>query len=352
MDVPAVEAIYDSTEDQTPSTLNSAADLVKLSDQYRQSAILHYAVADKLFDLTQVSSTSAEVAASLGLVEGKAAILLHALVALGLLTKDNDAFRNTALTTRYLTTASADYIGPILEHQQLQWDNWPRLGEILRSDMPLAFQQESRFAHDTRAREAFNDAMVRLSQPMVDVVSELGVFAQARTVVDLGGGHGTYLAHVLRRHAQLTGQIWDLPTTRDAAHKTIHAYGLGDRIEFFEKNLLDTRSFDGATADVAMLNDCLHYFDDREARVVIGHAAGLVKPGGALLILTMTMHDDRVTPALSADFSLHMLVNTNHGELHPTPWISSIVRDNGLVVSEQSIGRYTLLIGERPASEA
>lgn len=28
MDVPAVETIYDSTEDQTPSTLNSAADLV------------------------------------------------------------------------------------------------------------------------------------------------------------------------------------------------------------------------------------------------------------------------------------------------------------------------------------
>ncbi|MDN7675619.1 methyltransferase [Burkholderia oklahomensis] len=349
MNAPAVETIYESTEDK--AALTSVVDLVKLSDQYRQSAILHYAVAEKLFDLTQTSRTPAEVAASFGMVEGKVAILLHALVALGLLGKEGDAFRNTELTARYLTSTSADYIGPIIEHQHLQWDNWPRLGEILRSEKPLGFQQESRFAHDTRARDAFNDAMVRLSQPMVDVVSGLGVFAHARTVIDLAGGHGTYLAHVLRRHPGLTGQIWDLPTTRDAAQKTIKAHGLAGRVEFFEKNLLDARNFEGGAADVVMLNDCLHYFDDPEACAVIGHAAGLVKPGGAFLILTMTMDDNRVTPALSADFSLHMMVNTNHGELHPTPWIAGVVRDNGLSVSERSIGRYTLVIGQRPASE-
>ncbi|MET5012490.1 methyltransferase dimerization domain-containing protein, partial [Burkholderia pseudomallei] len=83
---------------------------------YRQSAILHYAVADKLFDLTQTGRSPAEVAASFGMVESKAAILLLALAALGLLTKDGDAFRNTALSARYLSTSRADYIGPIVEH--------------------------------------------------------------------------------------------------------------------------------------------------------------------------------------------------------------------------------------------
>ncbi|MET5115585.1 methyltransferase, partial [Burkholderia pseudomallei] len=84
----------------------------------------------------------AAVAASDRRLESKAAILLPALAALGLLTKDGDAYRNTALSARYLTTTSADYIGPIVEHQNLQWDNLPRLGEILRSEEPLAFQQE------------------------------------------------------------------------------------------------------------------------------------------------------------------------------------------------------------------
>lgn len=96
MNASAVETIYESTEDK--AALTSVVDLVKLSDQYRQSAILHYAVADKLFDLTQTGRTPAEVAASFGMVESKAAILLHALAALGLLTKDGDAFRNTALS--------------------------------------------------------------------------------------------------------------------------------------------------------------------------------------------------------------------------------------------------------------
>ncbi|MGJ0578539.1 methyltransferase [Xenorhabdus bovienii] len=345
----ATETIYESTNDKV--ALTSVIDLVKLSDQYRQSAVLHYAVTEKLFDLTQKSCTSAKVAKNFGMVEGKVSILLNALVALGLLRKDGNEFLNTELTTRYLTSTSSDYIGAIVEHQHLQWDNWPRLGEILRSEKPLNFQQESRFMRDERARDAFNDAMVRLSQPMRDVVSGLSVFANANTSIDLAGGHGTYIAEALHRHPQLTGQIWDLPTTRDAAQKTIEAYGLNGRLEFCEKNLLDALNFEKAAADVVMLNDCLHYFDETEALAVIRYASCLVKPGGALLILTMTMDENLVTPPLSADFSLHMMVNTNHGELHPTQWIARAVHGNGLPISELSIGRYTLLIGQRPASE-
>ncbi|KMJ43977.1 methyltransferase [Xenorhabdus khoisanae] len=345
----ATETIYESTNDKV--TLTSVVDLVKLSDQYRQSAVLHYAVAEKLFDLTQESCTSAKIAKNFNMVESKVFILLNALVALGLLRKDGNEFLNTELTTRYLTSTSSDYIGAIIEHQHLQWDNWPRIGEILRSEKPLDFQQESRFKHDERARDAFNDAMVRLSQPMRDVVCSLSVFTSANTSIDLAGGHGTYLAEALRRHPQLKGQIWDLPTTRKAAQKTIEAYGLSGRLEFCEKNLLDSLNFEGVTADIVMLNDCLHYFDETEALKVIRHASSLVNPGGSFLILTMTMDENRVTPALSADFSLHMMVNTNHGELHPTQWIARAVHENGLSVSEHLIGRYTLLIGQRPASE-
>ncbi|WP_340613304.1 methyltransferase [Xenorhabdus thailandensis] len=342
------ETIYESVNDK--SVLNSVVDLVKLSDQYRQSAVLHYAVAEKIFDFTQKKCTPAMLASHFNMVESKVVILLNALVALGLLSKEGDTFLNTALTMQYLTSDSADYIGAIIEHQHLQWDNWPRIGEILRSKTSLNFQQENRFKHDKRARDAFNDAMVRFSQPMRDVVSNLSVFRNANTVIDLAGGHGTYLAEILRHYPQLTGQIWDLPTTRKAAQKTIAYYQLNDRLEFCEKNLLDPLNFSGEHADIVMLNDCLHYFDEPEALEILRQAADLVNPKGALLILTMTMDENRITPPLSADFSLHMMVNTNHGELHPTPWIIRIMEANGLSVSEQFIGRYTLLIGQQSAN--
>ncbi|CDG20303.1 putative O-methyltransferase [Xenorhabdus poinarii G6] len=343
------ETIYKSENDNL--TLTSASDLVKLSDQYRQSAVLHYAIAEKLFDLTQKKCAPSKMAQNFGMVESKVFILLNALVALGLLKKDGNEFLNTELTTRYLTSTSSDYIGAIIEHQYLQWDNWPRMGEILRSETPLNFQQENLFKRNERAQDAFNDAMVRLSQPMRDVVSNLNVFKNANTSIDLAGGHGTYLAEALRHHPQLTGQIWDLPTTRKAAQKTIETYGLSERLRFCEKNLLNSLNFEGEAADIVMLNDCLHYFNEKEVQEIIRCASNLVNPGGTLLILTMTLDENRVTPALSADFSLHMMVNTNHGELHPTQWIARVMNENGLSIREQLIGRYTLLIGQRLVNE-
>jgi hypothetical protein len=42
-----------------------------------------------------------------------------------------------------------------------------------------------------------------------------------------------------------------------------------------------------------------------------------------------------------------MMINTNHGELHPTAWIGGVAADHGLNVSTQEVGRYTLLICKR-----
>ena len=115
MNISVTKAIYDSTIDN--AGLTSIVGRVKLSDQYRQSAVLHYAVAEKRFDLTQQSCTAAEFARSFGMVESKVPILLNALVALGLLKKDDNPFVNTELSSQYLTSTSDDYIGAIVEHQ-------------------------------------------------------------------------------------------------------------------------------------------------------------------------------------------------------------------------------------------
>ncbi|MNO02975.1 hypothetical protein D3C81_2235510 [compost metagenome] len=61
----------------------------------------------------------------------------------------------------------------------------------------------------------------------------------------------------------------------------------------------------------------------------------------------MTLDEDEIHPALSADFSLHMMVNTVNGELHPTRWLAKQMQDQGLSVDQEPIGRYTLLVGRR-----
>ncbi|MCP3748921.1 methyltransferase [Pseudomonas sp. SBB6] len=337
--------IYEHAEEA--NTLDGVFDLVKLSDQYRQSAILHAAVAHKVFDRTRQPVKAEVVSLALGWVANKGKIFLNALVAMGLLQKTDKGFVNQPLSERFLVSSSGEFIGPIIAHQRLQWQNWPRLGEILSTTQSLDFQQENRFKHDLAARDAFNDAMVRFSQPMVDVLRELSVFDQANKVIDLAGGHGTYIAEIARRHPQVSGEIWDLDATRQAAQSTIGKYQLEQRLSFKERNLLDLARYQDARADVVMLNDCLHYFTREQTTALIKGASQLLENNGALLILSMTLDEDEIHPALSADFSLHMMVNTVNGELHPTRWLAKQMQDQGLSVDQEPIGRYTLLVGRR-----
>ncbi|ASV38820.1 methyltransferase [Pseudomonas sp. NS1(2017)] len=345
MTVQKPTTIYEHAEEIT--ALNSVVDLVKLSDQYRQSAILHFAVAQRIFDQTAQPATALAISQQMGWVTNKTKIFLNGLVALGLLKKNQDTYVNQPLSQRFLVSHSVEFIGPIIDHQRLQWQNWPRLGEILSSAESMDFQQENRFKHDIAARDAFNDAMVRFSQPMVDVLKALPVFAGATKVIDLAGGHGTYIAEIARRHPQVQGEIWDLAATRQSAESTLEKFQLAGRLTFKERNLLDLARYEGERADVVMVNDCLHYFTREETQALLRSAAQLVNDGGSLLVLSMTLDSDEIHPALSADFSLHMMVNTVHGELHPTRWIAEQIAAQGFEVTQEPIGRYSLLMGRR-----
>jgi hypothetical protein len=74
-------------------------------------------------------------------------------------------------------------------------------------------------------RSAFDTAMVDGNERRVDRVASVGLRGD-ETVVDVGGGNGSLLLELLRRHPRLRGIVYDLPeTVRDEE-------ALGDSIAF------------------------------------------------------------------------------------------------------------------------
>jgi SAM-dependent methyltransferase len=330
----------------------SLADIIRLNDLFHDSALLHLAVGTALFDRLTEPKSAADIAAEMHWVERKSRILLDALSAIGLLTKEDNHYVNTQSTTHFLATSGDFYLGAIIDHQRLQWQLWSRMDDVLASENPVEAQQELRLRKDRTANTAFNRAMVQLSRDNVADVLALSDFAGAKRVLDLCGGHGTYLAALARNHPQLTGEVWDLENTRELAEQTFADYEVADRLSFRVQDVLEPDAFAGQRADACMLNDCLHYFDRSETTSLIGNAASVLQPGGLLVVLTMTLEDDGVTPAPAAGFSLHMMLNTNHGELHPTSWIRRVMQDASLEVESLplgSLGRYTVLAGRKTA---
>jgi len=94
-------------------------------------------------------------------------------------------------------------------------------------------------------------------------------------VVDIGGGNGSLLVALLRRHPGLRGVVFDLPeTNRDDAV-------LGDRIEFVAGDFFERVP----SGDVYVLSTILHDWDDERAAAILRTIRAAAPTGARLLVL-------------------------------------------------------------------
>ena len=326
---------------------HSVGTLFRINDQFHESALLHFGVAERIFDELVCPRGAYDIAKQRGWVAEKCEVMLNALTSIGLLEKDTDLYRNTALANRHLVSSADYFLGPIIDHQRLQWKLWSEIEIVLSAKTSIEQQQELRLSKDEKANKAFNDAMISLSRDNVSEVASLGVFKHSKRVADLCGGHGSYLVEIARRYPQITGEVWDLPTTRRTANEVFKKAGVQERLVFKE---VDLRTVDWTRADyfdVVMLNDCLHYFSEREVRTIVARCAGLLRSEGALIVLSMTLSEDGCEPAGAAGFSFHMMLNTACGRLHPTKTLVDAATTVGLAASVHPIGqlgRYSMIV--------
>lgn len=107
-------------------------------------------------------------------------------------------------------------------------------------------------------RAAFDRAMVQGNDRRVERLAGVD-WRGDETVIDVGGGNGSLLVELLRRHPGLRGIVFDLPeTTRDEA-------SLGDRCTFVAGDFFERVP----AGDVYVLSTILHDWDDERAAAIL-----------------------------------------------------------------------------------
>ena len=130
----------------------------------------------------------------------------------------------------------------------------------------------------------FNDAMVGFHGDEPPAVASAYDFSGVKSLVDVGGGTGNLIIHILRRHPHLKGTIYDLPHVADAAAKRLADEGLADRCRvesgsFFERV--------PAGADAYTLSHIIHDWDEASCLKILGNCRDAMKPGGRVLLVEM-----------------------------------------------------------------
>lgn len=165
------------------------------------------------------------------------------------------------------------------------------------------------------ASDVFNRAMAAGIRARIDALLGFDWSGYDR-VADVGGGSGTAIAEILAANTHLHGVLFDLPTVVVEARETLEGAGVADRCEivggdFFADSL--------PPAEVFVLAQILHDWDDGRAAAILRNCRRSIPDGGRVLIV-----DGVVPPGSEPGFlrhmDLHMLVLVGGKERTEQEW--------------------------------
>jgi ubiquinone/menaquinone biosynthesis C-methylase UbiE len=306
--------------------------LLQISGSYWQAFTLHTGVKLDIFSILSQGAMSAKAVAQQIQADLRAtAILLNALAAMGLLEKRNDAYVATQPAIEFLNKASPGYVGHMIMHHHHLSGSWSRLDDAVRSGRPL--RQRVSATPDDQRRQAFLMGMYNMACLQApQIVSAINLKGR-RNLIDLGGGPGTYAIHFCKYNPDLKAVVFDLPTTRPFAERTIAQHGLSHRIQFSEGNFLEAEI--AGRYDAAWLSHILHAEGPENCQALIAKVVGILEPGGLILIHEFFLNDNMDGPLFPALFALNMLQGTDQGRSYSQIQVCDMLQKAGITNIER-----------------
>lgn len=146
-------------------------------------------------------------------------------------------------------------------------------------------------------------------------------------VCDVAGGIGTLLSVVVTEtQANVRGILVDSPAMVAEADRFLSERGVRDRVELFEGDIF--RSVD-AVADVYILKDVLHDWDDERCATIFATVAASMPVGAKLLVVEYLQPRNRPNP-FSPLLDLHTLTQRDGGRLRSKEEFETLLAGAGL----------------------
>jgi SAM-dependent methyltransferase len=252
----------------------------------------------------------------LGLHPRSARDFFDALVALGMLEREDGRYANTPATELFLDRAKPSYMGGMLEMANARlYGFWGSLTEGLRTGAP---QNEAKDGEDffgalyaDRARlEQFAMAMSSLSAAAGQGIAAKFPWRKYGSVIDIGCAEGAVPAQIALAHEHITGGGFDLPPLEPIFDAYVARLGLGERLSFTAGDFFADPL---PKADVLVMGHILHDWDADQKRLLLQKAYDALPDGGALIVYEAIIDDERRSNAFGLLMSLNMLIETPGG---------------------------------------
>jgi hypothetical protein len=297
-------------------------------------AVAEHGVADALAD---GPATAEQIAGRLGLNADALHRVLRALSVYGIFRLDRRG--------RFSLTPAGHALREDHPHSLRAWIRylnfastraaWAGVTDTLRTGEPSFPAVHGRsiwehFGAHPEEERLFAAAMRKFTEFDVPAVAQTYDWPDQGTVCDVAGGVGTLLGGVLRARPGLVGVLVELPGVLEEAERYLASLGVRDRVTLSEGNMFERVD---ARADVYLLKDILHDWDDERCRTILRNVRAAAAPGARVLLVEGVQELNRVEPIVSL-VDVHMLTQTDGGRQRSVSELHGLLRESGFQPGE------------------
>jgi ubiquinone/menaquinone biosynthesis C-methylase UbiE len=168
----------------------------------------------------------------------------------------------------------------------------------------------------------------------------------AVSVLDIAAGHGLFGIEVAKQNPEARIVAVDWAAVLEVASANARRAGVQDRYEARPGSAFEVDF--GGPHDVVLLTNFLHHFDPPTCVGLLKKVHASLKPGGLVAALEFVPNDDRISPPMSASFSLTMLATTAAGDAYTLPELAAMYLEAGfgdVAGHPVPTGPHTVVVG-------
>ena len=236
--------------------------------------------------------------------------LLRCLKHLGMIAETSTGFYSSTPLSERLQRDGPDalYSLAMLYGEEWQLRAWERLEDSIKtgvSGMSQAFGTDiwTYLNQHPDAAGLYSRALNGLSVLNGQIASVYD-FPGGAVVIDIGGGQGDFLGHVLAGNSTLRGVLFDRNSVIDSAGIAANP-ACRDQVSLIAGDFFESIPPDG---DIYLLKQVLHDWDDPRASAILMKCRRAMKTGAKLLVVEMVIPEAGQAALLGSLLDLHMLI--------------------------------------------
>ena len=272
---------------------------------------LFVAVEVGLFEkLARGPATLEEMSQRTGIPLRTLRITADAMVALGFIKRQGEQYNNSPLAASFLAGTGQSDLRPFLRFwNRISYLRHARLEDAIRTD-EIVFKT----ALNEQEQTLYSEGVEAVTAGTANALPEKYDFGRHQSLLDLGGGTGSFLLAILRRFDKLRCTLYDQPAVTAATRLRFEQTPYGSRVQIVEADFFEDPIPKGH--DVILVENIIHCFPADRVLELLNRARSAASVAARLLLVDFWTNATHTEPAFAALMAAEFLLTPGRGDVY------------------------------------